>query len=139
MLYFALLYGIYQLELHLYPLLFPSVPAEMDLDLSVLLRFLPPLFLASAVLPMFAGTLLARYGIKKAGVILYFAWLFSMIFLPKLFFATPLDTGALDRLAFAIHRSAAEVPYGLILAVVLGILALLGLYIWNDGKKVMVQ
>ena len=138
-LYFAVLFGLCQLELHLYPRLFPGIQSEMTLDTLALFRMMLPAFLASVVVPMFAGTLLARYGTRKAGFILYFVWLFSMIFLPKVFLATPLDTGALDRMAYAIHRAVSAAPYGLVLGVILALLAVITAYIWVSGKKIMVK
>ena len=65
------------------------------------------LVLALPVLTLFVGVLLARFG-KRAGYVLYFLWLASIFFLPRLAFLAvdpePEDPGFLDQAARLLLR-----------------------------------
>lgn len=74
---YGLVFALGQLESLLYPLMFPGIVKEAGftpLELFCDLRLLIPMFAVSLIMPLFFGSLIARFG-KVAWLVIYFGFL----------------------------------------------------------------
>ncbi len=93
---YAIILGLHQLELALYPVLFPQYENEVFFAFLTDWRIVLPVFMGLAVLTLFLGALYGRYG-RKASAIIWVLWLFCCIILPRMVDAYPEGTGVMDR------------------------------------------
>jgi len=106
---YAIVLGIYQIELAIYPALFPQYSNEIAFDFLYNWRVILPVLLGVLLLTLFIGSLYGRYG-KKGMIFFYILWIFCCFILPRMVDADPTSTGALDVAALWTLRMIVAVP-----------------------------
>lgn len=96
---FAIVLVLHQVELVLYPLLFPQFGNEVAFAFLTDWRVIVPVFAGLLLLSLFIGALYGRYG-KKSLLFFYILWMFGCFILPRMFDAEATDTGVLDVVAY---------------------------------------
>ena len=118
---YVLILGMHQIELSLYPRLFPQYPNEILFTFLTDWRIIVPVMVGMTILSLFIGSLYGRYG-KKGTIFFYVLWIFCCFILPRIFHAEP-GTGVLDQTAWGIRTVVLAVPvtvwivFGIVLAV----------------------
>ena len=121
---YVILLGLYQIELTIYPVLFPQYSNEIEFTFLTNWRVFLPVLLGVFLLTLFIGSLYGRYG-KKGMIFFYILWIFCCFILPRMVDADPTSTGALDMAALWTLRMIVAVPvtvwlvFGLVLAAVM--------------------
>ncbi len=105
---YALVLGLYQVELALYPLLFPAYENEVAFTFLTNWRIIVSAIAALLILSMFIGALFGRYG-KKSIWVFYLIWLFCCFVLPRMF-DDDRGEGVLDQAATGVLRAFQVVP-----------------------------
>lgn len=107
---YALLLGLYRLELAVYPLWFAPYGNEVAFTFLTDWRCILPVFIGLVILALFIGAMYGRYG-KKGLWFFYFLWMFCCFVLPRMFHEEP-DGGTLDQMAFGLMGVIRMVPVG---------------------------
>ena len=121
---YAIVLGLYQIELAVYPVLFPQYDNEIAFTFLTNWKVILPVLIGLVLLSLFIGSLYGRYG-KKGMIIFYILWLFCCFILPRMVDADPTSTGALDVAALWTLRMIMAVPvtvwltFGTVLAAVM--------------------
>lgn len=105
---YALVLGLYQVELALYPLLFPAFENEVTFTFLTNWKLVAAAIGALLVLAMFIGSIYGRYG-KKGMWVFYVIWLFCCFILPRMFDDEP-GAGVLDQAALGVRNVFTAVP-----------------------------
>lgn len=105
---YVVLLGLYQLELAIYPLLFPAFGNEVVFSFLTDWRVLPPCVLGLLILAMFIGALYGSYG-RKGLWAFYLLWLFGCFVLPRVF-SDELGSGVLDQAALGVRTAFQTIP-----------------------------
>lgn len=99
----------HQVELRLYPALFPGFENDFYFFFLTDWRYVLPVLMGLPVLSLFIGALYGRFG--KSGLwFFYFLWMFCCFVLPRMADAEVTDTGILDRTAYWTLHMILAVP-----------------------------
>lgn len=119
---YAIVLGLYQTELAIYPVLFPQYDNEIAFSFLYHWKVFVPVLIGVVLVTLFLGSLYGRYG-KKGMIVFYVLWIFCCFILPRMVDAEPTSTGALDVAAYWTLSMILAVPvtvwlvFGIALAV----------------------
>ncbi len=98
----------HQVELTLYPVLFPAYENEVVFSFLTNWRIVVPALLLVPVVSLFIGAMYGRYG-RKGMWVYYIFWMFCCLILPR-FFENEAPEGPLDTVAFGLRSMLLTLP-----------------------------
>lgn len=106
---YLLVLGLYRLELLIGSAAFADYPLEVEFgfltDWPIVLAAMAGMLLTA----LFTGAMFGRFG-RKAGLIVYFVWMFCCFVVPKIFTAEPGDEGVFDQVALFTQSALLRMP-----------------------------
>ena len=106
---YLLVLGLYRLELLIGRAAFADYPLELEFgfltDWPIVLAAMAGMLL----LALFTGAMFGRFG-RKAGLIVYFVWMFFCFVVPKIFSAEPGGEGVFDQAALLTQSALLRMP-----------------------------
>lgn len=106
---YLLVLGLYRLELVIGRAAFPAYPLEAEFgfltDWPIVLAAIAGMLL----LALFTGSMFGRFG-RKAGLIVYFVWMFFCLVVPKIFTTEPGGEGIFDQAALVTQNALLQMP-----------------------------
>lgn len=106
---YVLILGLYRLELVIGSAAFPDYPLEVEFGFLTDWRIVLAGIAGLLLLALFTGAMFGRFG-RKAGLIIYFGWMFCCFVIPKIFTAEPGDEGVFDQAALVTRSALLRMP-----------------------------
>ena len=106
---YLLVLGFYRLELAVGAAAFSDYPLEVEFgfltDWPIVLAGMVGMLLSA----LFVGAMFGRFG-RKAGLIVYFVWMFFCLVVPKIFTTEPGGEGIFDQAALVTQNALLQMP-----------------------------
>lgn len=106
---YLLVLGLYRLELVIGGAAFSDYPLEVEFGFLTDWRIVLAGMVGMLLSALFVGAMFGRFG-RKAGLIVYFVWMFFCLVVPKIFTTEPGGEGIFDQAALVTQNALLQMP-----------------------------